>query len=142
LLTPKDSIDARQYAAAFVTQCTLSLNGGEGSWSGLCQCGSLVMFCAPNAKNLTGVPKYPKSSTLRKIRFVIVGSPSHHGWREGKETFCLSFLHPYIVHRHAAGLRVLWRDGTHSCGFAGCRCSGAWLHVDSPNSSWSDAAHR
>jgi len=53
LLKPKDSIDARQYAAAFGTQCTRSLNDGEGSWAGLCQCGSVVMLCAPNAKILT-----------------------------------------------------------------------------------------
>jgi len=46
---------------------TLSLNDWEGSWAGLCQCGSFVMFCAPNAKILT---KYPKNPTLRKIRFV------------------------------------------------------------------------
>ena len=45
----------RQYAAAFVTQCTLSLNDGEGGWAGLCQCGSFVMFCAPNAKIMTKV---------------------------------------------------------------------------------------
>jgi len=49
LLKPKGSIDARQYAAAFVTQCTLSLNTGRKlGWAG--QCGSFVMFCAPNAK--------------------------------------------------------------------------------------------
>jgi len=29
MLKPKGSIDARQYAAAFVTQCTLSLNDGD-----------------------------------------------------------------------------------------------------------------
>ena len=33
----------------------LSHNGGEGSWAGLCQCGSFVMFCAPNANTLTEV---------------------------------------------------------------------------------------
>jgi len=53
LLKPKGSIDARRYAAAFVIQCTLSLNDEEGSWAGLCQCVSFVMFCAPNAKILT-----------------------------------------------------------------------------------------
>ena len=48
-------LDTRQYAAAFVTQCTLSLNDRAGSWAGLCQCGSLVMFCALNAQIMTEV---------------------------------------------------------------------------------------
>jgi len=73
LLKPKGSIDARQYAAAFVTQCTLSLNDEEGSWAGLCPCGSFVMFCAPNAKILTEVseksftPKNPVRSNISPI---------------------------------------------------------------------------
>ena len=68
LLKPKGSIDARQYAAAFVTQCTLSLNDRGGSWAGLCHCGSFVMFCAPDAKILTEVSE---KSYTRKIRFVV-----------------------------------------------------------------------
>ena len=69
MLKPKGSIDARQYAAAFVTQCTLSLNDGEGSWAGLCLC-TFVMFCAPNAKILTEVsensytPKNPVGTMI------------------------------------------------------------------------------
>jgi len=70
LLKPKGSIDARQYAAAFVTQCTLSLNDGEGSWAGLCLC-TFVMFCAPNAKILTEVSE--KSYTpKKKFRFNLI----------------------------------------------------------------------
>jgi len=46
----------------------MSLKDGEGSWAGLCQCGSFVMFCAPNAKIMTEVSE--KSFPLRKIRFV------------------------------------------------------------------------
>ena len=68
MLNPKGSIDARQYAAAFVTQCTLSLNDRGGSWAGLCHCGSFVMFCAPDAKILTEVSE---KSYTRKIRFVV-----------------------------------------------------------------------
>jgi len=69
LLKPKDSIDARQYAAAFVTQSTLSLNDGEGSWAELCQCGSFVMFCAPNAKILTKVSEksYTPKNMVRRV---------------------------------------------------------------------------
>jgi len=69
LLKPKGSIDARQYAAAFVTQCTLSLNDGEGSWAGLCECGSFVMFCAPNAKILTEVSEksFTPKNPVRRI---------------------------------------------------------------------------
>jgi len=65
-------MDASQYAAAFVTQCTLSLNDREGSWAGLCQCGSFVMFCAPNAKILTEVSEKsytPKNPVRSKMGF-------------------------------------------------------------------------
>ena len=40
----------------------------EGSWAGLCQCGSFVMFCAPNAR----IIKVHDKEELRKIRFVVV----------------------------------------------------------------------
>jgi len=73
LLKPKGSIDARQYAAAFVTQCTLSLNDWEGSLAGLCQCGYFVMFCAPNAKILTEVSE--KSYTPKNLVRIKLPSP-------------------------------------------------------------------
>ena len=69
MLKPKGSIDARQYVTASVTQCTQSLNDWEGSWAGLCQCGSFMMFCPPNAKFSTDVseksytPKNPVRSS-------------------------------------------------------------------------------
>jgi len=69
-------MDARQYAAAFVTQCTLSLNDREGSWAGLCQCCSFVMFCAPNAKNLTEVSEKsyaPKNPALDLKHHLMIG---------------------------------------------------------------------
>ena len=66
MLKPKGSIDARQYAAAFVTQRTLSLNDGEGSWAGLCQCDSFVMFCAPNAEILTEVSEKSFKNPVRR----------------------------------------------------------------------------
>ena len=73
MLKPKGSIDARQYAAAFATLCTLSLNDWEGSWAGLCQCGSFAMFCAPNSKNLTEVSEKilfsPKNPVRRTVKF-------------------------------------------------------------------------
>ena len=89
-------MDARQYAAAFVTQCTLSLNDWEGSWAGLCQCGSFVMFCAPNVKNWHRRGscdvlrpecqkfdrKIPKNPTLRKIRFVVNNGPGQFAGKE------------------------------------------------------------
>jgi len=70
LLKPKSSIDARQYATAFVTQCTLSLNDWEGSRAGLCQCGSFVMFCAPISKKLTYVSEksYTPENPVRRTR--------------------------------------------------------------------------
>jgi len=50
--------DARQYAAAFVTQCTLSLNDWEGSWAGLCQCGSFCDVLLPECQNFDrSIPK-------------------------------------------------------------------------------------
>jgi len=60
LLKRKGRIDARQYAAVFVTQCTLSLND-----SGWCQCGSFVMFCAPNAKILTKKKSFLTKNPVR-----------------------------------------------------------------------------
>jgi len=68
LLKPKGSIDARQYAAAFVTQCKLSLNDWEGSWAGLCQYGFFVMFWNPNAKILTEVSEksYTPKNPVRR----------------------------------------------------------------------------
>ena len=56
-LKPKGSIHARPYAASFVT---LSLKDWEGSWAGLCRCGSFLMFCAPNSTEYQIWPKYPK----------------------------------------------------------------------------------
>ena len=53
----------------YLSQCTLSLNDGEGSRAGSCQCGSFVMFCAPNAKNFTEASEKsftPKNPVRRK----------------------------------------------------------------------------
>ena len=58
-------IDYRQCVAAFVTQCTLSLNDWEGNRAGLCQCGSFVMFCAPNSKILTEVSEKSYTPKIR-----------------------------------------------------------------------------
>ena len=75
MVKPKGSIDTRQYVAAFVTQCTLSLNDEEGSWAGLCQCDSFVMFCAQNTQIMTEVSE---KSYNPKIRFVFESPPKYN----------------------------------------------------------------
>jgi len=75
LLKPKDSIYTRQYAAAFVTRCTLSLDDGEGSWVGLCQCDSFVMFCGPNVRIMTEVSEKfytPKNQGIENSPSIVI----------------------------------------------------------------------
>ena len=95
MLKPKGSIDARQShdAAAFVTQCTLSLNDWEGSWAGLCQCGYFVMFGAPNAKILTEVSEKsytPKNPVLS--RTCIADPSSRYSHNEVRWYVCVCVL--------------------------------------------------
>jgi len=101
LLKPKGSIYTRQYATALVTRCTLSLNDGEGSWAGLCQCGSFVMFCAPNArimkKNI--LPKNQVRSTLSltvEIHFQLSLRWSVR-WKYEIKKYVLSITHALCV---------------------------------------------
>ena len=65
------TIYTRQYVAAFVTRCTLSLNDWEGSWSGLCQYGSFVMFCDRNARIMTEESEkfYTPTNQVRSLIF-------------------------------------------------------------------------
>ena len=72
----------------YLSQCTLSLNDGEGSRAGSCQCGSFVMFCAPNAKNFTEASEKsftPKNPVRRKSEIQERGVGREvKGWIEGK----------------------------------------------------------